>query len=107
MNGTKGNSATRIRSPLHQATYESLKRRQSSTYEFDPRPVHLRKAEQDRLNTFVKDQQVYAAKYNETPMRLSLFKIKSGDFEIDDFDGDYYNRLTFLFAQNLFERLHE
>ena len=74
---------------LHKASYMSVKRSQSSLYKFYPRPVNFRGASQQLLNDFVVDQQSYGAKYKESPMWLSLMRIKYDNFEIKDDHKSY------------------
>ena len=81
----------------------SVKRSQSSLYKFDPRPVNFRGASQQLLNDFVIDQQSYGAKYNESPMWLSLMRIKYDDFEIEDDYKSYLFEVSCQFVQNFYD----
>ena len=70
--------------PVHKATYNSAKRKQSNLFDYDPRPAEFRnKTNYKLLNNFVIDMQSYAANHNETPMWLTQFKISYNDFEVD------------------------
>ena len=55
------------------------------------------------MNDFVVDQNSYAAKYNENPMWLSLFKIEYDDFEVDESYKSYLHSMACQFAVNLYE----
>ena len=80
-----------------------MKRKQSNLYDYDPCPVKFRgEMDPELLNNFVIDQQKYATEYNETPMWLTLFKMKYEDFQIDKDDLYYYFEMTKIFASNMF-----
>ena len=102
-NWNKGKKRDKNPKPLHKACYSSVKRSQSSLYNFDPRPIEMRGGNQQSINEFVSDQQVYATKHNACPMWLSIFKMKYDDFYVDEDYLTYLHEMQCQFASNFFK----